>query len=60
MRGVSMRQLVNELIRRGLQSEVVDVFEEDRFVVKPFQGGFVPGIDPSRFNQLLDERRSKH
>ena len=41
---VPFKQVVNDTLRRGLAPEV----PEDRpvFRVRPFRGGFRPGIDP--------------
>ena len=47
------KQVVNDALRRGLSP----AGKEDRppFRVKPFPGGFRPGIDPLKLNQLNDE-----
>ena len=47
------KQVVNETLRRGLAPEA----REDRpvFRVRPLRGGFRPGIDPLKLNQLNDE-----
>ena len=51
--GVPFDQVVNETLRRGLAAQEA----EDRpvFRVRPFRGGFRPGIDPLKLNQLNDE-----
>lgn len=51
--GVPFEQVVNDTLRRGLGLEA----PEDRpvFRVRPFRGGFRPGIDPLKLNQLNDE-----
>lgn len=51
---LSFKQALNELIRRGLQSQQ-QATKRARFQVEPHHGGFRPGIDPARLNQLLDE-----
>ena len=51
---LSFKQALNELIRRGLQSQQT-IAKRNRFRVEPHHGGFRPGIDPGRLNQLLDE-----
>ncbi len=47
------KQVVNDALRRGLSQAV----EEERpvFRVKPLPGGFMPGIDPLKIKELLDE-----
>lgn len=51
--GVPFKQVVNETLRRGLAAQEA----EDRpvFRVRPLRGGFRPGIDPLKLNQLNDE-----
>ena len=46
-------QVVNDTLRRGLAPEA----PKDRpvFRVRPFRGGFRPGIDPLKLNQLNDQ-----
>ncbi len=51
---LSFKQALNDVIRRGLQSQQQPP-RRARFKVVPYQGGFRPGIDPRRLNQLLDE-----
>ncbi|MCE7873349.1 hypothetical protein DYH09_23645 [bacterium CPR1] len=51
---LSFKQALNELIRRGLRAQQ-EPSRRTRFKVKPHHGGFRPGIDPGRLNQLLDE-----
>ncbi len=51
---LSFKQALNELIRRGLSAQQ-EPARRARFEVKPHHGGFRPGIDPGRLNQLLDE-----
>lgn len=53
-RRLSFKQALNDLLRRGLQAQQGGG-ERPRFEVKPHRGGFRPGIDPGRLNQLLDE-----
>ncbi len=47
------KQMVNETLRRGMSPAA----REDRpvFRVTPLRGGFRPGVDPLRLNQLNDE-----
>jgi len=51
---ISFKRALNELVRRGLQAQRQDA-EKTPFQVVPHRGGFRPGIDPNRLNQLLDE-----
>ena len=50
----SFKQVVNETLRRGMSQEVSQK-PRKRFKVRTFKGGFAPGIDPLRLNQLNDE-----
>lgn len=47
------RQVVNDALRRGISPAV----QEDRSVLRvtPLRGGFRPGVDPLRLNQLNDQ-----
>ena len=51
--GRPFKQVVNDALRRGLSPAV----QEDRpvFRVRPLHGGFRPGVDPLRLNQLNDQ-----
>ena len=53
LQGRPFKQVVNDALRRGLSQTA----REDLpvFRVKPFPGGFQPGIDPLKLNQLNDE-----
>lgn len=54
-RGRSLKAVVNEGLRRGLATPGGGSRPEP-FVVEAFHlGGFRPGVDPNRLNQLLDE-----
>lgn len=52
-KGLSFKKALNELILRGLvhQAQV----KPERFQVEPHSGGFRPGVDLNRLNQLVDE-----
>ncbi len=52
--GRSFKDVVNESLRRGLASKPARPSKK-RFTVKPHEGGFRPGIDPLKLNQLNDE-----
>lgn len=50
----SFKQVVNETLRRGM-SPLVSEKPRKPFKVKPFPGGFAPGVDPLKLNQLVDQ-----
>lgn len=53
-RGASFKATLNDLLRRGLGAQ--QRAEHPRaFVVQPHHGGFRPGVDPTRLNQLVDD-----
>ncbi len=53
-RGTSFKQTVNEVVRRGLTAQVQRP-PGDRYTVEVHRGGFRPGIDPGKLNQLVDQ-----
>ena len=53
-RRASFESTLNDALRRGLEAQN-DASRLPRFVVKPHSGGFRPGVDPGKLNQLLDE-----
>lgn len=54
--GRSFKAVVNETIRRGLaHGRSSDTAEAPPFTVQPQACGLLAGIDPLRFNQLLDQ-----
>jgi hypothetical protein len=54
--GPSFKEVVNAAIRRGLAlGEQPAQTRGQQFVVHPQACGLMPGIDPLRFNQLLDQ-----
>lgn len=52
-KGLSFKKALNELILRGLSQQTMA--KPERFEVQPHRGGFRPGIDANRLNQLVDE-----
>jgi hypothetical protein len=48
------RQVVNEVVRRGLQSKG-SRSRGKPFEVRPFRSAFRPGVDPMKLNQLVDD-----
>lgn len=54
--GQSFKAVVNAAIRRGLSlGDSPSEARGEPFVVQPQACGLMPGIDPLRFNQLLDQ-----
>jgi hypothetical protein len=53
-RGLSFKQALNEVIRHGLSSPARQD-AQPRFTVQPHAGGFLPGIDAGKLNQLVDQ-----
>jgi hypothetical protein len=53
-RGQSFKQTLNEVVRRGLAAQATRGKQEP-YVVTPHRGGFRPGIDPHKLNQLADQ-----
>ena len=50
----SFKQVVNETLRRGMSPRANEKPRKP-FKVKPFPGGFAPGVDPLKLNQLVDQ-----
>jgi mRNA-degrading endonuclease RelE of RelBE toxin-antitoxin system len=53
-RGQSFKQTLNEVVRRGLTAQA-ERRERAGYVVDPHHGGFRPGIDHGKLNQLVDQ-----
>lgn len=51
---LSFKETLNQAIRRGLAGQETTEREEP-FTVKPHRGGFRPGIDPQRLNELAGQ-----
>ncbi len=49
------RQVVNDVLRRGLVSPVRPPAGAAPFAVKPFRSTFRPGVDQMKLNQLVDD-----
>ena len=47
------KQVVNDTLRRGMSPSPPD--DRTVFRVKPLSGGFLPGVDLLRLNQLNDQ-----
>lgn len=54
-RRTSFKAALNELIRRGLSAQGNPGAKRPAFVVRPHSGGFRPGVDPGKLNQLVDQ-----
>jgi hypothetical protein len=52
--GVSFKQALNDALRRGLAAPT-QRNPRVRYTVEPHAGGFRPGIDPGKLNQLSDQ-----
>lgn len=50
----SFKQTVNDVVRRGLAAQAQRP-PGARYTVLPHRGGFRPGIDPGKLNQLVDQ-----
>ena len=53
--GKSFKVLVNEFLRRGMSATSSDPENRPVFRVVPHRGGFRPGVDWTKLNQLADE-----
>ncbi len=53
--GRPFKVVVNEALRRGLGSQENQRQEQPPFHIDPHQGGFRPGVDLAKFNQMADE-----
>lgn len=54
-RRASFKETLNDVLRRGLSSQAGTAEPPERYVVKPHAGGFRPGVDPGKLNQLIDD-----
>lgn len=53
-KGLSFKEIVNATLRRGIIAGRTST-RTRTVVVRPFEGGLLPGIDPDRMNQMVDE-----
>ena len=53
--GKTFKAVVNEVMRRGLMTGEKPVPAREPFRVASVCRGFLPGIDPLKLNQLVDE-----
>jgi mRNA-degrading endonuclease RelE of RelBE toxin-antitoxin system len=54
-RRASFKETLNDVLRQGLSSQAGTREPPERYVVQPHAGGFRPGVDPDKLNQLVDE-----
>lgn len=54
-RRASFKETLNDVIRKGLSAPAGTREHPERYVVEPHAGGFRPGVDPAKLNQLVDE-----
>lgn len=54
-RRVSFRQIVDEVLRKGLSGQDRPRASKSSYRTETFDSAFRPGIDPQRLNQLLDD-----
>jgi predicted transcriptional regulator len=54
-RRASFKETLNDVLRQGLSSQAGTRESPERYVVQAHAGGFRPGIDPGKLNQLVDE-----
>lgn len=54
-RRASFKETLNYVLRQGLNSQAGTREPSERYVVEPHAGGFRPGIDPDKLNQLVDD-----
>ena len=53
--GRSFKEVVNEVVRRGLSAGEPPADDAEPFRVVPKACGFKPGVDPLKLNQLYDD-----
>jgi len=53
-RRASFKATLNDVLRKGLAPQH-DAPRPPRFEVEPHSGGFRPGVDPGKLNQLVDQ-----
>ena len=53
--GRSLNEVVNEILRRGLSAGVQPARTPPPLKVVSAPRGFMPGVDPLKLNQLVDE-----
>ena len=59
-RRVTFKEVVNDVLRRGLSVRTLLEEEGEPYRVSTFRSGMRPGVDPQRLNQLSDDLESLH
>ena len=54
-KGISFKEALNSVLRRGLSAPERSERRPKEFRVRTFRSAFQPGVDPLRLNQLSDE-----
>ena len=57
--GRSFKEVINEVIRRGLSAGEAQVEGITPFQVEPKRCGLKPGVDPHKLNQIYDDLESE-
>jgi hypothetical protein len=57
---VSLRQIMNETLRRGLTSQTPRATRSKPYRVATFSSPFRSGVDPMRLNPMVDELEVAH
>jgi hypothetical protein len=58
-RKVSFKEIVNSVLRRGLNAQETRGETVQQFRVDTFRSNFRPGVDPLKLNQLSDELEAR-
>jgi hypothetical protein len=53
--GVSLRRVLNDVLRRGLSKQSVKATRKKPYRTDTFRSAFRPGVDAMKLNQLVDE-----
>jgi len=59
-RNTSFKEVVNDVLRRGITAQNKGERSAKPFRLLPFQSAFRAGIDPIKLNQLSDEIEVQH
>ena len=59
LHGKSFKQVVNETLRRGM-APGANSKRRKPFKVKPFPGGYMPGVDPMNPKDFLNQLDDEH
>ena len=53
--GIPFKQIVNQYLRNGMAASHGQAKPSEPFEVVPHEGGFLPGVDALKLNQLVDD-----